>query len=484
MATVNVDTRWRVAVDTGGFVSTLSIAGLEGAGKVLVFLVDADHNYAGEYYNEGVTPSVHGIFENGTAAGVLVLPSEGPPSSAYAKLDQGVWSVGPLVPSISLASVTYTPTPDPEPWAGPPVLSHRTRVRAEGALPDHTCLRSLDEAGTYFASEFREYRGASVDGVFGSALGTLGVSWVAIVCRKGDNTYTLLVEVDPLQSFDYMLHLDEPASSELASTNGVHVPAKNNLVGLVASAPSGAPDRHIPHTLTITVTREGAPTAEEKTAKLSLSDTDATPAAYFYVRDVPVKQYFGADLLGTRYLAVTDTTIPKLGSLRWPEITLKDTELLFDLSAGGAAVTGGVPATVDARVFLDSQPSARDVVLLERTVDAKWRLLTFDETDVTGDKTLEFKAIPGSQVFGVSKDDYGVEFTPDRVCNEGDRIRPTQFIGWVYDVEVAGTLPSTEPMWWPVEGDNVTRVIGSVTLRAARYYQPIAHGPVPVTWKP
>jgi len=44
----------------------------------------------------------------------------------------------------------------------------------------------------------------------------------------------------------------------------------------------------------------------------------------------------------------------------------------------------------------------------------------------------------------------------------------------------AGTLPATEPEWWPIDGDNTPRDLGTARAVAVRYYRPLAHGPVPV----
>ena len=86
----------------------------------------------------------------------------------------------------------------------------------------------------------------------------------------------------------------------------------------------------------------------------------------------------------------------------------------------------------------------------------------------------------GGRAFVIGVDDFGSEFAPGLAVEPGYRVRPTQFAGWLYQVTEAGTLPASEPVWWPAEGDNAPRQLGTARAVAVRYYQPLAHGPVPV----
>lgn len=74
----------------------------------------------------------------------------------------------------------------------------------------------------------------------------------------------------------------------------------------------------------------------------------------------------------------------------------------------------------------------------------------------------------------------GVAFVPDLVVQVGQRIRPTQYAGWVYEIADAGQLPAVEPAWWAAQGENPSQPLGSARAIARRYFQPIAYGPVPV----
>ncbi|MFO5941342.1 hypothetical protein ACLBSY_30860, partial [Pseudomonas aeruginosa] len=71
-------------------------------------------------------------------------------------------------------------------------------------------------------------------------------------------------------------------------------------------------------------------------------------------------------------------------------------------------------------------------------------------------------------------------FEPRLAVSLGQRVRPTIFSGWLYEVTEAGVLPAAEPGWWPIEGDNPSRQVGTARLQATRYYRPLSHGPFPV----
>ncbi|PTU76831.1 hypothetical protein DBO86_22780 [Pseudomonas indoloxydans] len=142
---------------------------------------------------------------------------------------------------------------------------------------------------------------------------------------------------------------------------------------------------------------------------------------------------------------------------------------------GGAA---GEPAQVSARVRLERVPASRDVVLLERPADGEWRLAGYGPTP-GGSGDIDVRVV-GGDVYAIGVDDYGVQFVADLAVQVGQRIRPTQYSGWVYEITDAGQLPSTEPEWWAAVGENPSRPLGTARAVARRYFQPIAHGPVPI----
>lgn len=151
--------------------------------------------------------------------------------------------------------------------------------------------------------------------------------------------------------------------------------------------------------------------------------------------------------------------------------------ITFNITTGEGGQSGD-PAQVAARVRVERVPSSREVVMLERPADGEWRLAGYGPTP-GGSADIDLR-VAGGDVFAVAVDDYGVRFAPGLIASVGQRIRPTQYSGWVYEITEAGQLPSTEPEWWAAVGDNPSQPLGTARAVARRYFQPIAHGPVPV----
>jgi len=142
---------------------------------------------------------------------------------------------------------------------------------------------------------------------------------------------------------------------------------------------------------------------------------------------------------------------------------------------GGQA---GDPGRVEARVRVERVPVRREVVLLERPADGEWRLAGYGPTP-GGNGDIDVRVV-GGDVYAMAVDDYGVQFVADLAVQIGQRIRPTQYAGWVYEITEAGQLPAVEPVWWAAQGENPSQPLGTARAVARRYFQPIAHGPVPV----
>ena len=138
----------------------------------------------------------------------------------------------------------------------------------------------------------------------------------------------------------------------------------------------------------------------------------------------------------------------------------------------------GEPAQVEASVRVERVPARREVVLLERPADGEWRLAGYGPTP-GGAGEIDLRVL-GGDVYALAVDDYGVAFVASLAVQVGQRIRPTQYSGWVYEITEAGQLPSAEPEWWAAVGENPSRPLGTARAVARRYFQPIAHGPVPV----
>lgn len=150
----------------------------------------------------------------------------------------------------------------------------------------------------------------------------------------------------------------------------------------------------------------------------------------------------------------------------------------FNITQGDGGA-GGDSATVLSVVRVDKVPANREVLVVEKPTDGgQWRVAGYGNT-VAGELAVELKVV-GGNCYAVALDDYGVPFSAGLAVTVGQRIRPSQFSGWLYQASEAGTLPATEPEWWPAEGDNASRLLGTARAIAVRYYQPLAHGPLPV----
>lgn len=150
----------------------------------------------------------------------------------------------------------------------------------------------------------------------------------------------------------------------------------------------------------------------------------------------------------------------------------------FNITSGEGGGNPGTPAVVQARVRVDGALASREVVLVEKPSDGQWRMAGYGPTP-GGEGTIDVRVTDGS-LYALGLDDWGTVFTADLSVTAGQTIRPSQYSGWLYRITEPGTLPATEPQWWAAEGDNAPRLLGTARAIAVRYYQPLAHGPVPV----
>lgn len=154
---------------------------------------------------------------------------------------------------------------------------------------------------------------------------------------------------------------------------------------------------------------------------------------------------------------------------------VESADLTFNIFAGNGS-EGGTPGAVDVVVRVDGVPAGRRAVAVELQGDGQWRIAGSTRTDA-GRMEL---TVTGGQVYVMAVDDFGVAFQGSLAVLVGDLVRPSVHVGWLYRVTEAGTLPASEPEWWPMEGDNAPRQLGTARAIAVRYYRPLAHGPVTV----
>lgn len=227
--------------------------------------------------------------------------------------------------------------------------------------------------------------------------------------------------------------------------------------------------------ITLQVTRDGEQTTSEKVALLLQPNSLVMQAAFIARNGYSDSQLFLASAVdGVHLLLVTDEVAPKRAAARYPSISA-DVTLSVDLNDGTGG-SAGQPATLAARVRVDGVDAAREVLAVERQTDGAWRIAGSLRT-AEGDLDLR---VTGGEVYALAIDDYGYVYQPNLAVAVGDTIRPTLYAGWLYRITEAGTLPATEPEWWPIDGDNAPRQLGTARAVAVRYYRPLAHGPVPV----
>jgi hypothetical protein len=227
--------------------------------------------------------------------------------------------------------------------------------------------------------------------------------------------------------------------------------------------------------ITLRITREGFQTPGVKTGNL-LAPGTLTPRAFFIARDgFSDSQLFLAAAVDTDHLLlITDEQRPRLAAARFPSV-VADVVYSIDLN-DGAGGSAGVPATLAATVRVDGVSVAREMLVVERQTDGAWRIAGSGR--VSGN-AIDLR-VTGGEVYAVALDDFGTRFQAGLGVVQGDVVRPAQFAGWLYQITEPGTLPSVEPEWWAAEGDNASRPLGTARAIAVRYYQPLAHGPVPV----
>ncbi|OWL90137.1 hypothetical protein [Halopseudomonas aestusnigri] len=137
---------------------------------------------------------------------------------------------------------------------------------------------------------------------------------------------------------------------------------------------------------------------------------------------------------------------------------------------------------LQAQVRVDSLPAARQIVAVERQTDGSWRIAGIGTSDESGLAELHIRAqYRESDIYALAIDEWGSKWEANMVVAVGDLLRPSSFVGWLYRVTQAGTLPAAEPEWWNSAAIG-PQPVGTATLEAVRYYRPLAHGPLAVEY--
>lgn len=227
--------------------------------------------------------------------------------------------------------------------------------------------------------------------------------------------------------------------------------------------------------ITINITREGLQTGGYKEGFVCHNFTDRTPLMIFSIQNgQSISQTVAASAIdGSKAIILYDFGAMPYATIRAININA-DIELNLDLNDGSGGGVAGDPASVAAMVRVDKLPAVRELVAIEKTTTGEWRM--------AGNQNLQLgeleMQVTGGQVFAVGLDDYGIPYQADLAVTEGQRIRPSNMQGWLYLITQAGQLPAQEPSWWPAQGENPPRELGTARAQAVRYYRPQALGPI------
>jgi len=140
---------------------------------------------------------------------------------------------------------------------------------------------------------------------------------------------------------------------------------------------------------------------------------------------------------------------------------------------GGTLTVEGEPAERTVRVF---SWGAEEHLIDGQNLDFARSLGHAQSDPVTGDWSVDLLGGFQGEVMAVALPNSGVPFQPDLAVEIGDRIRPTEPNGLVYQVTVAGTLPSTEPVW-PTAVD-ATAPVGTAEVITRELFRPVVDGPI------
>lgn len=228
--------------------------------------------------------------------------------------------------------------------------------------------------------------------------------------------------------------------------------------------------------------RDGEVSSGEKTVRIFRDwDTLGKLDLSFTAEDGEFSQTASVDLgtllaQGDWLVMGKDPESPK--RLRAGYVTFMESGIYPFNITNGAGGQQGEAAEASARVRVDKLQASREVVFIERPSDGEWRLAGYGPTP-GGAADIGLRVV-GGDVYAMAVDDYGVRFVADLAVQVGQRIRPTQYTGWVYEITEAGQLPAVEPAWWAAVGENPSQPLGTARAVARRYFQPIALGPGPV----
>lgn len=257
------------------------------------------------------------------------------------------------------------------------------------------------------------------------------------------------------------------------------MPMTSQIIPLLGIASPGYTPEPL-RTITVNATRDGQQSTAYKEAELWPSLYDRVALVTFALKDgtTSTRTFAASTVDGKKAVILYDFDAQPYGTLRTPNITA-DIVLNMDLNDGSGGGASGVPAGADAVVRVNKLPASREIVAIEKTTTGEWRMAG-NRVLSTGELEME---VTGGAVYTVGLDDYGIQYQAGLSVTEGQRIRPSVMLGWLYLITENGQLPAIEPEWWPAQGENAPRPLGTARAQAVRYYRPQALGPINYTLK-
>lgn len=160
---------------------------------------------------------------------------------------------------------------------------------------------------------------------------------------------------------------------------------------------------------------------------------------------------------------------------------------VLERSSGGGPVIEGDPAYLDGvteevhPMLGTVRPLANAEVFAFERRGSEFVPMGSAFSNTIGEFRVETDVYGGGDIFAFAADFPGVVWQAAATLSLGDRVRPTENNGYVYEIITAGNSGATEPAWWADAGDGTEGAIGSATAKARPYYQPVGHGPLKMT---
>ena len=145
----------------------------------------------------------------------------------------------------------------------------------------------------------------------------------------------------------------------------------------------------------------------------------------------------------------------------------------IEFTSAGQGLGDGDPGSFSGSVLVAGAPAERTVFATAIDADVPFLLAQAVSDEISGQYTLEWSGYSG-QILITVKDDYGVPHVAGEPRGAGERVHPTQYNGYTYQVIQSGTL-GAEPAW-PTTADQ-TVWSGTVQLIAVPFYRPVTEGP-------